>query len=64
MHIKISWYLLRIWQNDDDGNLKADQCHGQLRCTSLIATLRPTNGHLPVCLHISLYHYNLCWQTD
>ena len=20
------------------------QCHGQLRCTSLIATLRPTNG--------------------
>ena len=44
MHIKISWYLLRLWHNDDDGNLKADQCHGQLRCTSLIATLRPTNG--------------------
>ena len=32
-----------IWHNDD-GNSKADQCHGQLRCTSLIATLRPTNG--------------------
>ena len=44
MHIKISWYLLRIWHNDDDGNSKADQCHGQLQCTSLIATLRPTNG--------------------
>ena len=43
MHIKISWYLLRIWHNDD-GNSKADQCHGQLRCKSLIATLRPTNG--------------------
>ena len=43
MHIKISWYLLRLWHNDDGGNLKADQCYGQLRCTSLIATLRPTN---------------------
>ena len=42
MHFKISWYLLRIWHNDD-GNPKADQCHGQLRCTSLIATSRPTN---------------------
>ena len=43
MHIKISYYPLRIWRNDD-GNSKADHCHGQLRCTSLIATLRPTNG--------------------
>ena len=42
MQIKISWYLLRIWHNDD-GNSKADQCHGQL-CVSLIATRRPTNG--------------------
>ena len=55
MHIKISQYLLRIWHNND-GNSNADRCHCQLRCTSLIATLRPINGSfaslfaLPVCL--------------
>ena len=41
LQIKISWYLLRIWHKDD-GNSKADQMSWSA-CTSLIATLRPTN---------------------
>ena len=46
----------RQWHNDD-GNSMADQCHGQLRCTSLIATLRPANRSFATLFCI--YRYNL-----